>query len=218
VVFCILPFNILYTNALSQNAGLDAQLRDLKAAGRSMFLRSVEKIFKEQVSSVDVVNREQFAQAMDFVREGDTLVVTKLDRLARSVRHLHEIVEDLKKRGISLQILNLGIDTGTPTGKLMLTMLGGIAEFEREIMLERQKEGVAKARDAGKYMGRKPTVQLQADEIRRLNAEGKSAIEIAAELGIHRSGVYRVLDKDSDVEARLEGKLNAWRKRGKSAA
>ena len=194
------------TSTVEQDAGLEAQLRDLKAAG-------VERVFSEKVSSVDVDKREQFALALDFVRDGDTLVVTKIDRLARSVRHLHEIVEQLAKKGVALQILNLGFDTSTPTGKLMLTMLGGIAEFEREIMLERQKEGVAKAKREGKYMGRKPTVQLQGEAIRKLNAEGKSAIEIAAELGIHRSGVYRVLDKDTDVEARLEGKLEAWRER-----
>jgi DNA invertase Pin-like site-specific DNA recombinase len=86
------------------------------------------------------------------------------------------------------------------------------------IMLERQKEGVAKAKREGKYMGRKPTVQLQADAIRKLNAQGKSAIEIAAELGIHRSGVYRVLDKEGDVEARMEGKLKAWKARKGEAA
>ena len=199
------------TSTVEQDAGLEAQLRDLKAAG-------VDRVFSEQISSIDVERREQFAAALDFVRDGDTLVVTKLDRLARSVRHLHEIVEQLKKKGVALQILNLGIDTSTPTGKLMLTMLGGIAEFEREIMLERQKEGVAKAKREGKYMGRKPTVQLQGDKIRELNAQGKSAIEIAAELGIHRSGVYRVLDKDADVEARMEGKLKAWKERKGKAA
>jgi DNA invertase Pin-like site-specific DNA recombinase len=197
------------TSTVEQDAGLEAQLRDLKAAG-------VDRVFSEQISSVDVERREQFAAALDFVRDGDTLAVTKLDRLARSVRHLHEIVEQLKRKGVALQILNLGIDTNTPTGKLMLTMLGGIAEFEREIMLERQKEGVAKAKRDGKYMGRKPTVQLQGDKIRELNAQGKSAIEIAAELGIHRSNVYRVLNKDSDVGARLEGRLKAWRARGEA--
>jgi DNA invertase Pin-like site-specific DNA recombinase len=124
----------------------------------------------------------------------------------------------LKRKGVALQILNLGIDTNTPTGKLMLTMLGGIAEFERDIMLERQKEGVAKAKREGKYMGRKPTVQLQGDAIRKLNAEGKSAAEIAKDLGIHRSGVYRVLDKDADTEARLEGRLKAWKARKGEAA
>ena len=85
------------------------------------------------------------------------------------------------------------------------------------MMLARQREGVAKAKREGKYMGRKPTVLMRAEEIRKLNAEGKSAIEIAAELGIHRSGVYRVLDKESDTEARLEGKLKAWRDKNTTA-
>jgi DNA invertase Pin-like site-specific DNA recombinase len=174
------------TSTLDQKASIEAQVRDLTAVG-------CEKLFSEQVSSVDVASREQLAHALDFIREGDTLVVTKLDRLARSVAHLLSITEALSIKGANLRILNLGIDTSTPTGKLMLTVLGGIAEFEREIMLERQREGIARAKAEGKYKGRKPTARAQEEEIRRLKAEGKGATEIARTLGIGRASVYRVL-------------------------
>jgi len=174
------------TSTLDQRDSIEAQVRDLTAVG-------CEKVFSEQVSSVDVANREQLALALDFIREGDTLVVTKLDRLARSVAHLLSIVDTLNRKGVALRILGMGIDTATPTGKLMLTVLGGIAEFEREIMLERQREGVARAKAEGKYKGRKPTAMAQADEVRRLKAEGVGATEIADRLGIGRASVYRVL-------------------------
>jgi DNA invertase Pin-like site-specific DNA recombinase len=176
------------TSTLDQKAGIDAQIRDLTKAG-------CEKLFHEQVSSVDVANREQLAQALEFVREGDTLVVTKLDRLARSVAHLLSILDALKAKGAELRILNMGIDTGTPTGKLMLTMLAGVAEFEREIMLERQREGIAKAKAEGKYKGRAPTARAKADEVKALAAQGVGATKIAERLGIGRASVYRVLGR-----------------------
>lgn len=174
------------TSTLDQEAGFLAQLRDLEVAG-------CERVFREQVSSVDVAARAQLAAALDFVRDGDTLVVTKLDRLARSVAHLLEIVAVLERKGVALRILGLGIDTGTPTGKLMLTIMGGIAEFERAIMLERQREGIAKAKADGKYRGRAPTARAKAGEIRRLHGEGVGPAEIARRLGIGRASVYRVL-------------------------
>jgi DNA invertase Pin-like site-specific DNA recombinase len=176
------------TSTLDQKASIEAQVRDLTAAG-------CEKIFREQVSSVDITNREQLALALEFIREGDTLVVTKLDRLARSISHMLSVMDTINRKGAALRILGMGIDTGTPTGKLILTMLGGIAEFEREIMLERQREGVAKAKAQGKYKGRKPTAMLQADEVQRLKAEGLGATEIAARLGIGRASVYRAFQK-----------------------
>ncbi|MCE6960247.1 recombinase family protein [Cereibacter sphaeroides] len=174
------------TSTLDQTAGLEAQERDLQAAG-------CERIFVEQVSSVDMVARAKLAEALEFVRQGDTLVVTKLDRLARSVAHLMEILAKLDTKGASLRILGMGIDTATPTGKLMLTILGGVAEFERAIMLERQREGIAKAKAEGKYKGRKPTARAQADQVQRLKAEGLGASEIAEKLGIGRASVYRII-------------------------
>jgi DNA invertase Pin-like site-specific DNA recombinase len=109
------------------------------------------------------------------------------------VAHLLTITEALKAKCANLRVLDLGIDTGTPTGKLMLTVLGGIAEFEREIMLERQREGIARARADGKYKGRKPTARAKAEAIRELKASGVGPSEIAKRLGIGRASVYRVL-------------------------
>lgn len=173
------------TSTIDQTAGFEAQLRELKDAG-------CKKFFKEQVSSVG--DREQLDTALDFIREGDTLTVTKLDRLARSTAHLVQITDALNAKGARLHILKLGIDTGTPTGTLMLTMLGAIAQFEREIMLERQREGIAKAKAEGKYKGRKPTARAKAGDVLRLKKEGVGATAIAKRLGIGRASVYRILE------------------------
>lgn len=174
------------TSTLDQTAGLDAQERDLRAAG-------CERLFLEKVSSVDMPNRVKLAEALDFVRDKDVLVVTKLDRLARSVTHLLEILTKLDAKGASLRILNLGIDTASPTGMLMLTVLGAVGAFEREIMLERQREGIAKAKAEGRYKGRAPTAMRQADQIRALAAEGMTKKAIAEKLGVSERSVYRAL-------------------------
>ena len=173
------------TSTTDQKAGLDAQLRDLAAAG-------CQKVFQEQVSSVDT-KRSELERALDYAREGDTLVVTKLDRLARSMANLVEITGRLKAKGVELKVLALDLDTGTSTGKLMLNLMGSIAEFERELMLERQREGIAKAKAEGKYQGRAPTARKKANDIRRLRSEGKTVEAIVAELGVSRSSVFRML-------------------------
>ncbi|MGX5830075.1 recombinase family protein [Mesorhizobium sp. 43Arga] len=173
------------TSTSDQKAGLEAQLRDLDAAGCT-------KVFREELSSV-ADTRPQLQAALDWVREGDTLLVTKLDRLARSVADLVTITEALRAKGVGLRILAMNLDTSTPTGKLMLNLLGSIAEFERELMLERQREGIAKAKADGKYAGRQPTARRQAGEVLRLKAEGKSAGDIVATLGISRASVFRIL-------------------------
>lgn len=173
------------TSTLEQGAGLEAQVRDLKAVG-------CERLYQEQVSSVGT--RPRLADALEFVRVGDTLVVTKLDRLARSVSHLGTILDTLTAKGVALRIVNLGVDTSTPTGKLMLHVLGGVAQFEREMMLERQREGIAKAKAEGAYKGRKPTARAKTAEIEALAAEGLSMAAIAARLGIGKGSVHRALN------------------------
>ncbi|MBY3003947.1 recombinase family protein [Rhizobium leguminosarum] len=173
------------TSTTDQKAGLDAQLRDLQAAGCT-------KIFKEQLSSV-ANNRSELERALEFVREGDVLVVTKLDRLARSVADLVAITATLRSKGVELRILTMNLDTSTPTGKLMLNLLGSIAEFERELMLERQREGIAKAKADGKYKGRAPTARSQASKVLALKAEGKTSAEIQAALGISRASYFRIV-------------------------
>jgi DNA invertase Pin-like site-specific DNA recombinase len=172
------------TSTTDQIAGLEAQLRELQSAGCA-------KIFKEQASSVDT--RVQLESAIEFIREGDVLVVTKLDRLARSVSDLMKIIGELENKKISLRILNLGMDTSTPTGKLMLTVLGGIAQFEREIMLERQREGIAKAKTEGKYKGRKSIQSDIKQQVIQLVASGESKVEVARKLRIGEATVYRIL-------------------------
>jgi DNA invertase Pin-like site-specific DNA recombinase len=176
------------TSTLEQQAGLDAQIRDLKAAG-------CEKLFSEQVSAVG--KRLQLEAALDFIREGDTLVVTKLDRLARSTQHLLEVADRVKAKSADLCILNLGADTSTATGRLMFTVIGAVGCFERELMLERQREGIAKAKAEKKYKGRKPTARARAAEITALKADGVRPVEIARRLGIGRASVYRVLGAEA---------------------
>ena len=119
-------------------------------------------------------------------------MVTKLDRLARSVRHLGEIVEELEGKGVGLRIIDLGLDTSNATGKLMLNVLGSVAQFEREIMLERQREGIAKAKAEGRYKGRKPTARMKAAEVRQLLSDGVSKRETAQRLGMSERSVYRI--------------------------
>ena len=172
------------TSTADQIAGLEAQLRELQVAG-------CEKIFREQASSVDT--RSQLRAAIEFAREDDIFVVTKIDRLARSVADLMAIIQELESKKVGMRILNLGMDTSTPTGKLMLTVLGGVAQFEREIMLERQREGVAKAKAAGKYKGRKPLPSSQRDEVLRLVMSGITKAQVAKQLAIGEASVYRIL-------------------------
>lgn len=175
------------TSTAEQHAGLEAQERDLRAAG-------CERVYREQVSSV--ASRAQLQAALSYAREGDVVAVTKPDRLARNTGELLSIEAELSKRGVGLVILSMGgerLDTRNPTSKLMLTILAGVATWEREIMLERQREGVATAKAAGKYKGRKPTVRIQANDICKRVAAGEKPACIAKELKIARSSVYRML-------------------------
>jgi DNA invertase Pin-like site-specific DNA recombinase len=181
------------TSTVEQVAGLEAQERDLKAAG-------VDKVFAEQLSSVDAT-RPALDAAIDFVRAGDVFTVTKLDRLARSVADLLKIVDKLAAKGVALRILAIGLDTATPTGRLMLNMLASVAQFEREVMLERQREGIAKAKADGKFKGRKPTARAKADDVRKLAGEGLKREEIASALGIGVASVYRILAQEAQRAA-----------------
>jgi len=177
------------TSTIEQNAGLNGQVRELDAVG-------CDKIFREQVSGKDI-KRPKLLEALEFIREGDTLVVTKPDRMARSTPDLLALVKTVQDKGASLIILSMGgqtLDTANPTSKLMLTMLAAVAEFERDLMLERQREGIAKAKLEGKYKGRPRTVMSQADVIPQMRANGVSATAISRQLGIARSGIYRALE------------------------
>ena len=170
------------SSTIDQEAGYQAQIKALKEC---------EKVFSEKVSSV--AKREQLEAALEYVREGDVFIVTKLDRLARSVADLVNIGARLEAKGVGLKVLDQAIDTSTPSGRLMFNMLGSIAQFERELMLERQREGIAKAKAEGKYKGRKPTARAKGSEVKRLRLEGIGASAIARRLNISRASVYRVL-------------------------
>jgi len=175
------------TSTTEQEAGLEAQLRDLEAAGCG-------RVFSERVSSV--ADRPELSKAVAYAREGDTIVVTKVDRLARDTAGLWTLVRDLDAKGVGLRVLNLGgdtVDTKSASGKLVLTIFAGFAQFEREMMLERQREGIAKAKAEGKYRGRKPTARAKAADVLRLHQEGKTPTEIARETGIGRGSVYRIV-------------------------
>ena len=173
------------SSTVDQQAGYDAQLEMLTQAG-------CDKVFGEQVSSV--AERQELDRALEFVREGDTLAVTALSRLARSLPQMVEITQLLNRKGVSLRILDMGIDTSNPTGKLMVNLIGSIAQWEREVMLERQRTGIAVARQQKRYRGRKPVAAPNADAVRALKAEGWGMTQISKKLGISRASVYRALE------------------------
>ena len=177
------------TSTQDQKYSLEAQVEELKAAG-------CERLYQEEVSSVDS-QRVELENALDYIREGDVLVVKKLDRLARSVADTVKIQERLEANKAGLKILDLDIDTTTPGGRLQFNLFASIAQFEREVMLERQKVGIAKAKADGKYKGRKPTSDDKKAEILKLAAQGnmtKEEIRKAVNVGI--ATVYRVLKEN----------------------
>ncbi|EPV7105038.1 recombinase family protein [Escherichia coli] len=176
-----------YARVSTTGQSLDVQISALSGC---------EKIFKEKISGAKD-DRPQLLAMLEFVREGDTVQVTKLDRLARNTRHLLEISEYLQKKGVALSILNLGINTVTPTGKLMLTMIGAIATFEREMILERQAEGIALAKLKGKYKGRKATARSKSQEVLDMLDQGLSKPAISRQLGIGITSIYRIVRNKS---------------------
>lgn len=174
-----------YARVSSTGQSLELQREQLLQAG-------CEKLFEEKRSGGSQEGREQLALALDYVRQGDVLVVTRLDRLARSMIDLREIVDRLTAKGVEFKALQQGaIDTTTSSGRLMLNMLASFAEFELDLRKERQKEGIEKARAKGVYKGRKPSVPVA--EVQKLHAEGVGAAEIARRLQIGRASVYRAL-------------------------
>ena len=177
-----------YARVSTGGQSLEVQLRALAECN---------KVFQEKVSGSSD-ERPQLTLLLDYVKEGDVMMITKLDRLARNTRHLLEISEFLQHKQVALRILNLGIDTSTPTGKLMLTMIGAIATFERELMLERQAEGIELAKRRGVYKGRKPTAMAKGNEVLALVAKGLPRSEIAKRTGISISSVQRILRSQSN--------------------
>lgn len=181
------------SSTTEQIAGYEAQEQQLLAMGCS-------RIFGEMTSSV--AERAQIEAALQFVREGDALVVCKIDRLARSTTDLLGIVAKLEAKGVALRILDFGgseVDTKSPTGRMLLTMFAAVAEWELATMRSRQKIGIAKAKADGRYQGRAPTARRKAPQVLELRKSGLGASEIAARLSIGRSSVYRLLAEANGV-------------------
>lgn len=180
------------TGTSGQIAGIQSQEEVLREVG-------CERIFSEQVSS-SVAKRDKLEEALSFVRDGDTLVATKPDRIARSTRDLLDIIDQLARRNVALKILSMGgveLDTTQATSKLMLIMLAAIAEFERALMLERQRDGIKKASEDGRYKGRAPTAKRKEAAIIKLRDEGMRPADIARRVGVSRASVYRILGAPS---------------------
>ena len=160
------------TSTVDQQAGFEVKLLELNAYG-------CERMYQEQVSAV--ATRTQLEAAIDMLRDGDKLVVTKLDRLTRSVAHMGDILQQIEAKDAGLVILSLGserVDTSTSTGKLILNMMVSVAQFEREMMKERQVEGVRRAKAEGRYKGRVPKAMQQADKVKALVAIGVDRVKI----------------------------------------
>ncbi|MBO9457209.1 recombinase family protein [Paracoccus sp. R12_1] len=174
-----------YARVSTADQDLTIQREALKAAG-------CDVIREEKRSGTKLGGRDELQTLLEFMRDGDTLVVTRLDRLARSMDDLTTIARQLQERGVTLRATEQPVDTGSAAGRAFFQMLGVFAEFETNLRKERQAEGISKAKAAGVYKGRKPTIN--ASEIKRLrDAEGLGATQIARKLRVARSSVYRVL-------------------------
>ncbi len=165
--------------------------QDLTAQVEALTLAGCQTVRAEKFTGTKREGRIELDTLMQFLRAGDTLMVTRIDRLARSIGDLQDIVRELQTKGVELKATEQPIDTRTAAGKAFLDMLGVFAEFETNLRRERQMEGIARAKADGIYKGRKPSIDATA--VRRMRAEGMGATEIAATLGIGRASVYRLL-------------------------
>ena len=173
-----------YARVSSTDQSTMLQVEALKSAG-------CEIIREEKASGASAEGRSELLSVLDFIRTGDVLVVTRIDRLARSISDLQDIMKHLREKGADLQATEQPIDTSTAAGKAFVDMLGVFAEFETNLRRERQIEGIARAKARGVYKGRKPSVDVE--KVRELHAEGMGPSQIAKTLGIGRSSVYRAL-------------------------
>ena len=175
---------VAYARVSSVGQNLDAQLESLKNYG-------CEKIFQEKVSGTSTKNREELKKCLEFVREGDELVVTRIDRCSRSVLDLQLIIKELESKDVTFAATEQSINTKTPEGKCFLNMLSIFSEFETSLRAERQKDGILANKD--KFKGRGQTIDIQ--RIKTLKNEGWGATKIAREMKIDRTSVYRLLKR-----------------------
>ena len=174
-----------YARSSTGDQSTELQRKALEAAGAVVVKADNGK------SSTSTAGRPQLALLMQFMREGDVLLVTRIDRLARSVWDLQNLVHDLRQRGIALRATEQPIDTTTAAGKCFLDMLSVFAEFETNLRRERQAEGIAEAKAQGVYQGRKPSIDPA--QVRQMHADGQGVTAIAKTLNISRTSVYRAL-------------------------
>lgn len=180
-----------YARVSSTGQSLDVQVDKLTEYGCK---NGDGKIYQEKKSGSKTDNRTELNSCLEHLREGDSLVITKLDRLARSTYDLTKIAEDLEQRNIDLVVLDQSIDTSTPTGKLLFNMLGSIAEFENAIRKERQTDGIAKAKELGIKFGAKPKLtQEQIIELKTKRKSGAMVKDLMNEYGLGKTTVYRLL-------------------------
>jgi DNA invertase Pin-like site-specific DNA recombinase len=172
------------TSTSDQVAGFQDQIEQLRRLG-------VERVFQEQVSAVG--SRPELEACLDFLRQGDVLIVTRLDRLCRSTGHFVQIFDRLEQKKVAIRVLDLGIDTSTSTGRMVAEIVVAVAGFERRLLLERQRVGIALAKAEGRYKGRVPTARRRFSEVIDLHRAGLQPDEIAAKLAISRSSVFRAL-------------------------
>ncbi|RVI84187.1 recombinase family protein [Sinorhizobium meliloti] len=187
------PFNgklIGYARVSSAGQSLDVQLNALSRAGCA-------KVFAEKVTGTNRTGREQLELMLDFIREGDVVVVTKIDRLGRSVRDLHDVVDVIKRKCAALKVLDQSVDTTTPAGQAFFGMLSVFAEFETNLRKERQLDGIAAAKERGVYKG--GTKTIDRIKVRAMLNEGKKPAHIARELRISRMSVYRIAEEAQTV-------------------
>ena len=177
---------VSYIRVSSSSQSLDVQREAVENYGAT-------KIFQEKVSGTSTQGREKLKECLEFVREGDELVITRIDRLARSVLDLQLIVKELTDKGVILTATQQPISTKDATSKCFLDMLGVFAELETNLRKERQLEGIAKAKAKGVYKGGKSKINI--DEIIKLKGEGLGATAIAKKMNIHRDSIYRLLKK-----------------------
>lgn len=182
------------TSTFDQQYGLEDQIKQLTKAG-------CDHVFSEQVSATDMAGRTEWKKLMQSLKAGDVVTITKIDRAARNIADMVKITEALDSIGASIRILDMRIDTDTPTGKLMLNIFASVAQFERDQMLLRQRVGIeaAKAKDKTlpleqrTYKGAKPTARAKADSVHALLAAGLTKEQIAKDLNIGIASVYRIL-------------------------
>jgi len=194
-----------YLRDISNGQSVQSQIDQLKAAGAT-------KIFQEQPAAAKR-DRSQLNMLMADIREGDTVVVTSLDRIAHNIKHLREVVESLAAAGVAFKVIDNGIDTSTPHGSIIRMLLGAITDFEQRMVRERQSEGIDRAKREGRYKGRKPTAMAKKEEVLALNAQGLTKQKIADQLKIGIASVYRILKRHAASQNKNQKKTADKKKR-----